>query len=70
MGKPSIKPGDTKAYATPGIVQLKPAKDTLEISIGVVTLFLSEKEAWQLYNSLGHYAHQVWGDQTYHWSAD
>lgn len=70
MGKPPIKPSDIKAYAEEGVVVLKPSKETLEISIGVVTLFLSEKEAWQLYNSLGYYAHQVWGDQMYHWSAD
>lgn len=66
MGKLPIKQGDTKAYAEPGIVQIKPMKDTLEISIGVITLFLSKSEAIQLYNSIEYYANQVWGNDSVH----
>lgn len=60
MGKPPIKPSDVKAYAEPGVIHVKPMKDTLEVSIGVITLFLSQKEVAQLQRTLDHYANLVW----------
>jgi hypothetical protein len=56
---------DNKEYASPGVCAIIPSLDRKEVrfSLHHCTVFLDEKESFQVAISLMHASSKVWGDQ-------